>query len=173
VKQGRAALAVFLVAAMILLLTPSGLRAESAVPTPGAFFGLTPGLFDPNAPGTKLSGTLAIAYDAGPAPEGCASFLINNMYVVLTLQQGNSLKPFNTHFGLAGVAPFCFDDQVAQVNFVVGLVNAQVMPFFFGSSIFSCAETGGVRPCWAIKSVTNFLSSGTGANSSTITLAVR
>src|SRR5687767_2407664 len=90
----------------VLALVFSGaspLWAESNVPDPANPF---PGLVDPNAKGTKVSGFLTIAYDGEEPPlpppgedPTCGSFLINNMFVVLTLGLNSStVKPFNADY---------------------------------------------------------------------------
>src|SRR5689334_2691530 len=92
------------VAGLALLFAPSAALAESAVPEPGSFFSQTPE-FDPNAAGTKYSGTLTIAYifttDSAclPPAEPLGNGLrISNMFVVLSLQHGNEITPYNTDF---------------------------------------------------------------------------
>jgi len=163
-------LSVLAVAGMILVLVPSGLWAESAIPDAGAFFG---DLLDPNAPGTKVFGTLTIAYvfTADPPP-ACEGIIINNMFVVATLAHGNDVRPFNRDFSdtVPVTQPFCFNDTDAQVTFVLGLLTDKVIPHFFGP----CGTaTTPACPSVKVKSITDFLSSGTGAVSANITLAVQ
>jgi len=160
VNQIRKAVSLLLVAGFILAVPSSQLGATSAVPEPGAF-GIP---INPNASGTKLAGFMSIAYDID-VDSGCDSQRrVNNMYVVLTLQQGNNIKPFNG--SLDPSAPFCFPgDTAQQVSFMFGLVSQQAIPFFFG-----CQP--GLCPTFEVKSITNFLSSSNGAMSMNITLAV-
>jgi hypothetical protein len=168
-SRRHAVLTVLLLAGVILAVGPSGLWATSAVPEPGNF-GFFP--INPNASGTKVSGPMSLAYDI-VVDETCpTSQRVLNAFLVTTLQVGNSIKPFNR--ALDPPAPFCFGENTdAQVQLVTKLIDDEVMPFFFsGSKIEACVETSGVRPCWEVKSVTNFLPSGTGAMSLNITLAV-
>src|SRR5215831_8631006 len=165
---------VILIAAMALGTSASGLWATSAVPEPGAF-GMP---INPNASGTKVSGPMSVAYQiTNSADPSCLSGRqVQNMFVVVTLQQGNIIQPFNRDFSTTSppTAPFCFDNQDKQVNFILGLVyQALASPLFFGSAIGNCTlDTYNVRPCWEVKAVTNPLSTGTGALTTTITLAV-
>lgn len=155
-------------AAALVAAAPGAALAESAVPNPGEFFSTTPE-FDPTAGGTKFSGTLTIAYVFAEDPVGCPETerRIDNMHVVLTLSQGNNIKPFNTDFVASGTAPFCFLGESQQTQLVLGLIRGQVIPHFYNGCI------PGSCPDFKVKSITNFLSSGTGAISMNITLAVQ
>jgi len=101
------------------------------------------------------------------------------MFVVVRLETGTGKnvveKVFSIDFTKTSPAtlPICFENTAAQVDFLFNLITAQAMPFFFGSSIQPCVLTGGTHPCWAVKSITDFLSSGTGAISMDIELAVK
>ena len=173
-KRAKRMLSLLLVAAMVLAVPSSGLWATSAVPEPGAF-GIP---INPNASGTKVSGPMSVAYQitASADPSCTSGRQVQNMFVVVTLQLGNTIQPFNRDFSTTSppTPPFCFDNQNAQVNFILGLVyQALASPSFFGSAIGNCTlDTYGVRPCWEVKAVTNPLSTGTGALTTTITLAV-
>ena len=125
--------------------------------------------FDPTAGGTKFSGTLTIAFVFAEDPAGCPETerRIDNMHVVLTLSQGNNIKPFNTDFVASGTAPFCFLGESQQTQLVLGLIRSQVIPHFYNGCI------PGSCPDFKVKSITDFLSSGTGAISMNITLAVQ
>jgi len=154
-------------AAAVTAMASSAAWPESAVPNPGQFFSTTPE-FDPSAPGTKYSGTLTIAYVFVPDAVNCPeSFRIENMHLVLTLSQGNNIKPFNTDFVASGTAPFCFIGESQQTQLVLGLIRSQVIPHFYNNCV------PGSCPNFKVKSITDFLSSGTGAISMTITLAVQ
>ncbi len=164
-KRVNKILSVVVAVGMILLAAPSTLWAESAVPDPGNFFALTPE-FDPQASGTKYSGTLTVAYVfSNDLP--CPGLTINNMYVVVTLQQGNDMKPFNTDFTRTSTVPFCFDDTPRQIQYVLDLIRNQAIPHFYGNCI-----PGSTCPKFNVKALSNFLSSGTGAVSTNITIAV-
>ena len=160
-------LGVVVAVGMIVITAPSGLWAESAPPNDDAanlFPGATAAYFDPNASGTKFSGTLTIAYASltpdvtvcGPGPE------IPDMYVVLTLQQGNQRVPFTTH-----ALNICFG-SVEQTMVILDLISVDVIP-----SLYSCdPEVTGACPNFKVKSLTNFQYT-TGAQSMDITIAVR
>lgn len=164
-NQAAKFLSVLLIAVMMPIVAPSGAWAESGVPDPDTFFG--PLIVNPQAAGTKLSGSVSVAYDREEAAgSDCNSFIVNNMYVVATFERGGTAKPFNRDFTTVSQAPICFDDQGTQVNFVLGLFADNVVPFFFGCSPGTC-------PGFEVKSVKNFLSSGTGALSLDIVLAVQ
>lgn len=172
-KAKRRALSVLLVAAMVLGTPAPGLWATSAVPEPGAV-GIP---IDPNASGTKVAGPLSVAYEFQVVlPAVCQSgLLVTNLFVVLRLKKGVDERTFNRDFSrtVPETAPICFDNNNAQVAFVFDLASDEVMPFFFGSPIRNCFETAGISPCWAVKSVTSFLSSGTGAVSMDVDVAVK
>lgn len=159
---------VILAATASLLGVPSSLRAESNVGEPGEFFQFTSD-FDPQAAGTKYEGTMSIAYVFVPDGETCpdSALRIDNMYVVLTLNKGNERKPFNTDFTKTGTAPFCFIGEPDQIKFILDLVRDQVLPHFYPGCF------PGACPSFKVKSVSNFLSSGTGAISMDITIAVQ
>jgi hypothetical protein len=165
-KQAKHLLTVAAAAALVAA-APGAALAESAVPNPGEFFSTTPE-FDPTAGGTKYSGTLTIAYVFAPdanCPD--SQVRIDNMHVVMTLSQGNNIKPFNTDFMASGMAPFCFIGESQQTQLVLGLIRSQVIPHFYNGCI------PGSCPDFKVKSVTDFLSSGTGAISMNITIAVQ
>ena len=170
-KRINRILGILITTALTSIAVPSALWAESGVPDPGNFFATTPE-FDPNANGTKYSGTLTITYVFSNRLT-CPGLTISNMYVVLTLQQGNDMKPFNTDFTRSGTTPFCFDNTPAQIQFVLNLIRDQAIPHFYGSCPpIAVAGSTCPRP-FKVKSLTNFLSSGTGAVSTNITIAVQ
>lgn len=152
------------------VLGAPGVRAESAIPDPAVFFA---GLVNPDAIGQKVTGFLTIAYDFAESddPDVCPSVIVNNMFVVTTMQYRKELKPFNRDFigadGTEHETPFCFDSLDRQINFVVGLLKEEVIPHFF-----QCVP-GATCPAFEIKSMKSFLSSGTGAVSTTLRLAVK
>jgi len=182
---------VLLLAGMILAIAPSGLWATSAVPEPGAI-GIP---IDPTATGTKVFGPLSVYYELEevplptkknqpdplpPSASPCPSrIVVDNMFVVVRLQNGTGKnvveKVFSRDFTKTSpvTLPICFENTAAQVDFVFDLITDQAMPFFFGSAIQPCVLTANTPPCWAVKSITNFLSSGTGAVSMDIELAVK
>jgi hypothetical protein len=161
-------------AGAILLAAPSSLRAESGVPDPGQFFGDFPD-YDEGARGTKLTGTLTISYVfldalacADPGLPDVPQLLIANMYVVLTLKGNDKpVQPFNANFATSGTPVFCFSTGTRQqVDVVLNLIRDSVIPSFF-----ECVP--GECPNFKIKSLKNFQSTGTGAISSSIVIAVR
>jgi len=165
-----------LMAVAVLALIVSGaspLWAESGVPDPANPF---PELIDPNAKGTKLSGFITIAYDGATPPQGssCGSFLINNMFVVLTLGLNSSqVKPFNADYTTATPGPDCFDNTLGQEDFIKAIIRDQAIPFFFGP----CGGAGQTTcPGFAVKSITQFATSGRaaeGAITAQISIAVK
>lgn len=162
-RRVKRVLSVVVAAGMILGIPSSGLWATSAVPEPGAF-GIP---INPNASGTKLAGFMSIAYDIEMDTTGCPATgrRVNNMFVVLTLQQGNNIRPFNG--SLDPAETFCFPgDTNQQVAFMFGIVSQQAIPHFFA------CQAGLTCPAFEVKSITNFLSSANGAMSMNITLAV-
>lgn len=151
-----------------LLAAPQAVLPESAVPNPGQFFQFTPE-FDPQASGTKYEGTMTIAYVFAEDPVGCpdSERRIENMHVVLTLSKGNEVRPFNTDFAATQTPSFCFLGESQQTQFVLDLIRNQVLPHFYpGCFPGSC-------PAFKVKSVSDFLSTGTGALSMKISIAVQ
>jgi len=152
-------------------------RAESGVPDPTTFFA---GLVNPSAKGKKVSGSLTIAYDLVESddPDACSSVVINNMFVVTTLRYRKVLKPFNRDFvaadGTTYETPFCFDSLQRQIDFVMALIREEAIPFFFMCGPNSPLSAPPVLcPSFEVKSLKNFLSSGTGAVSTEVGLVVR
>lgn len=157
-------------AGMILATAPVTLWAESAAPNndvANLFPGGTAAYFDPNAAGTKYSGTLTIAYEAltpgppGPPIEcGGAPIFIEEMFVVLTLQRGNQRVPFTTH------APGLCLGSEEQAMVIIDLIEDHVIPSFYNNC------TPPACPSFKVKSLTNFQYTS-GAQSMDITIAVR
>jgi hypothetical protein len=159
-NAGRTILNALILAAMVLAAAPLAAWAESNVPEPGQLF---PNEINPAATGKKLTGFLTIAYEfaESPDPDACPSIFINNMFAVTTLERRGVVKPFNSDFTKTGTPPFCFDNLQGQVDFVRGLLREAVL-FFFGPTA-----------TFQVKSVKEFLSTGTGAISMEIKLAVK
>lgn len=157
------ALSVLALASIVVAAVPAAAWAESNIP-PGEALPFQ-FLINPKAKGKKLTGFLTIAYDLGEVPEDqldfCSSIFINNMFVVTTLERGQTVKPFNTDFSRSGTQPFCFDDTQSQINVVLPLLRQAVDFFFSPTATFE------------IKSVKEFLGTGTGAASMEIKLAVK
>lgn len=168
-NRARRILSFVIAAGTLLAIAAPNLRAESAIPDPAAFFA---GLVNPQAQGKRVSGFLTIAYDFVEPVGDCSSVTINNMYVVTTLRYRKEIKVFNRDFtaddGTVLETPFCFDELQRQIDFVLGLFKEQVIPFFFGPCV-----PGVTCPAFEVKSIKNFLSSGTGAVSMELTLAVK
>ena len=163
-NRTRRTLTMLLLTAITLAMAPSLMQATSNVPEPGAF-GIP---INPNASGTKLSGPVSIAYDIEPDAATCPSGRrVFNMFVVLTVQQGNNIKPFNRALNPAPEG-FCFPGNTnQQVALFLGLIADEVIPFFF-----QC--TPGVNcPAFQVKAITDFLSTSNGAMSLNLTLAVQ
>jgi len=159
-KAGRNTLSALIVAGMVLAAAPLVAWAESNVPEPGQLF---PNEINPLAKGKKLTGFLTIAYEFVESPDldVCPSIFINNMFAVTTLERRGDVRPFNRDFSKTGTQPFCFDDLQSQVDFVKGLLVQAVASFF------------GPTATYQVKSVKEFLSTGTGAISMEIRLAVK
>jgi hypothetical protein len=155
-------------AAAMLAAAPEATMGESAVPNPGEFFQFTPE-FDPQASGTKYDGTMTIAYVFADDPAGCSDSerRIDNMYVVLTLSKGSEVRPFNADFVSTQTAPFCFLGESQQTQFVLSIIRNQVLPHFYAGCF------PGSCPAFKVKSVSDFLSTGTGAISMKISIAVQ
>lgn len=168
----KRALTTFAVAAVAAAMPISG-WGESAVPKPGEFFGSFDE-YDPMAGGTKYSGNLSVAFvfttDPVDCPDAPENRRVSNMFTILTLKQGNSIRPFNADFRAsatkAETPSFCFLGENEQIAFITTFIREQVVP-----SLYSCFSGG--CPGFKVKDITNFLSSGTGAFSSDITIAVQ
>ena len=113
--------------------------------------------FDPNASGTKLTGKLTVVYDKTTS-DVCTigTPFVRNMYVNITLDQGNVLAPFTTDY-LNGPPShstgFCMlSNTPEQVKVMVELIRTHVIPFFFNCDPASPGSCPGFR----VKSVTNF-----------------
>jgi hypothetical protein len=159
-KSLRKALSVLIVAIMAMAIVPIASWAESNVPEPGQLF---PDEINRRAKGKRLTGFLTIAYEfVEPPPDSeCGTVIVNDMFVVTTMERRREIKPFNTNFARSGTEPFCFDDLASQVALVKGLLR-EAVDFFFGPT-----------STFEIKSIKEFLSSGTGAISMEIRLAVK
>ena len=130
---------------MVVLLTPSALRAESAAPfgDAGGFLGA---LYDPKAAGPKLSGTMSIIYDKTEVPVAQCSegFFINKIHISITMGQNQTYAPFTA----GRVAGFCMGQQQGvQAQMVVDLMNSKVIPFYLGCT--TC-------PSFKVKSITDY-----------------
>ena len=160
-------LAVF---AMLLAAASAPLRAESNVPvTELGAFGV---LVDPNASGTKLSSSVAFAYEYEEETEralACDSDKwVRNLHVVATVTKGNTVQPFSSNYSRAGLDNLqdCFDQQDKQITFFKYFIDREVI-----AKIYNCVPGG--CPQYAIKSIKNFLTSGHGGASLEVEIAVR
>jgi hypothetical protein len=142
--------------------------AESQVGDPGAF-GIT---VDQNASGTKVSGPVTLSYDyelGTDRANGCVSQRwILNIYAVATFTKGNLTQAFNSNYDSAGLSRLqdCFDNQDNQVAFLKNFLEQIIIPKFF-------ACTPGACPGYAVKTIKNFLTTGTGAGYLEVELAVK
>jgi len=164
----RTRFSLMLVMLALLALGSTAARSESGVDDPTAFFaGLVN--INPQASGKKVTGFMTIAFDFTDPTDDCASVTINNMFVTTTMSYRKQTKVFNRDFtapdGTINEVPFCFDSIDRQVNFVLGLIKDEVIPFFF-----NCAP--GTCPPFEVKALKQFLSSGEGAVSMQLRLAV-
>ena len=127
----------------VALLAPSALRAESAAPFAGAgdFLGA---LYDPQAAGTKLSGTMSIIYDKTPDSTCSEGFFINKIHISITMGQNQTYAPFTA----GRVAGFCMGQQQGtQAQMVADLMSTKVIPFYLGCT--TC-------PGFKVKSITDY-----------------
>jgi hypothetical protein len=180
-------------AGLTFLFASSPAWAESAVQEPANFFATTPE-FDPNAAGTKYSGALSIAYEFTADPVGCSlaagfnEVRISNMFVVLSLQHGNAITPFNTDFransdpnpliGKPATPSFCFIGEDHQIRFILEMIRTRIVPSLYAPCTARPVDPTQIIPgvsCpeFKIKSVSNMISSGHGSLRSDITIAVR
>ena len=139
------------------LWAESGARAEASEFLNGAVCPPPAGApcFDPSAGGQKIVGTLAVVYEKGTSDD-CITPYVQNMYVLLTLEQGNKRVPFSSdyiHGPPAHDRGFCMlNNAPDQVQVILALVRNRVLPYFY-----SCdANTAGSCPGFKVKSVTNF-----------------
>ena len=170
-------LAIVAVAAT-MLAAPSAVRAESAVSDPGNFFANTPE-FDPNAPGTKYSGSLTVAYLFTEDTANCSGelqngFRVSNMFLVFSMLRANVVTPISADFRAnpamgKGVTPsFCFFGEPEQVAFILDMIRTQVIPTLYPA----CVPGVACKP-FKVKSVSNVISTGQGALRADITIAVQ
>lgn len=158
----------FAVAAMLLAAAPSVLRAESSVGDPGDF-GIP---VDPNASGTKLSAFVTFAYEYEgftPRANACDSLRwVKSIHMVATVQKGWAIQPFHSNYALAGrdILQDCWENQANQLAFFKYFIEDVVIAGFY-----RCVPGG--CPSYAIKSIKNFLTDGTGGASLEVELAVR
>ena len=156
-----------------MLIALSTAWAESQVGDPGAFC-IT---VDPNASGTKVSGPVTLSYDyelnTDRANRCDSQRWVKNIYAVATMLKAtvlkaNQIQPFNSDYNSAGLSNLqdCFDNQANQVFFLRNFLERIIIP-----QLFNC--TPGGCPGYAIKSIKNFLTTGVGAGSMEIELAVK
>lgn len=185
-NQSKKTFAGMAAAVAMLAAVPGAAFAESAVSDPGNFFAETPE-FDPMASGTKYSGTLSIAYVFTEDNVNCIGaeengLRVSNMFVVLSLQHGNGISPFNSDFranpdlGKAETPSFCFFGDTHQIAFILEMIRTRVIPSLYEPCV---ARLPGMPvdasscPDFAVKSVSNMISSGQGALRADITIAVK
>jgi hypothetical protein len=159
-----------LTAAAMLAVAPAALRAESNVPiTDLGAFGV---LVDPNASGTKLSSSVAFAYEYETGTDranACDSTRwVKNLHVVATVEKGNDLDVLSSNYSLAGLEALqdCFDRQDKQLEFFKYFIDRVVI-----AKVYDCVPGG--CPTYAVKSIKNFLTTGFGGASLQVELAVR
>lgn len=170
--MNRTRFSLMLLMLALLALGSTAARSESGIDDPTAFFaGLVN--INPQASGKKVSGSVTIAYDfvESDDPDACPSIIVNNMFVVATMAYRKQTKVVNRDFtapdGTTNEVPFCFDSIDRQVNFVLGLIRSEVIPAFFGPCV-----AGSTCPDFEVKALKQFLSSGEGAVSMRLRLAV-
>jgi hypothetical protein len=126
--------------------------------------------YNPNASGTKFSGTLTVVYGKIQDPVTQQS-CVYNVFVNLTLQQGNFLVPFTTDYE-NGVRPHagtslsfsasCLspgENEDEQVRVIIDLIRKTVIPFFYPGLCGGGAFSGqGTCPSFQVKDISNFVS---------------
>jgi len=150
---------------IVFLLAPLTAGAESASRTGDAANFLDdakcPGpdegdpCFDPQAGGTKLTGTLTVVYAKGESPD-CKTPFVKNMFVNITLDQGNVRLPFTADY-LNGPprheTGFCMlANTLEQVKVMTEVIRKKVIPFFFTCD----PDIKASCPIFKIKAITNF-----------------
>ena len=110
------------------------------------------------------------------------------MFVVLSLQHGNAITPFNTDFrpnpdplptiGKPATPSFCFMGVDQQLSFVLEMIRTRIVPSIYAPCTARPVDPAQVIPgvsCpeFKIKAVSNMISSGHGSLRSDITIAVR
>jgi hypothetical protein len=169
-KQVSKCLSAAALAAALLAVLPAA-WAESQVPDPGAF-GIP---VNPTAPGARASGLVTLSYDYDYNDDhGCDSLRwVENLYVVATMRRGKTIQPFSSNYELAQVTTpgfpnlaDCFDNQEKQLFFLKYVIEQVIVPAMFTCTYPSC-------PPWQIRSIKNFLTTGVGAASMEIVLAVQ
>jgi hypothetical protein len=158
---GTRALSMLLVAVMSVIVNPLGLWATSAVPEPGAL-GIP---INPNAFGKRVSGSMTVAYDIREDFECPGLRIVDNVFIVAELQRRRTSRLFSR--ALNPAVPYCFGEETPEIQLVMDLITAEVIPFFFGP-----CEPGLTCPNFEIKSIKDFQSSGTGALSLDLILVV-
>jgi hypothetical protein len=173
--QSRGVLSFIVVLAIVGTFAPFTVHGESRAPTGDdgdllkdvdcpAGSGIP--CYDAMAGGQKISGTLSVIYDKEAdkrkedgtfrCPTAPGRAFVRNMYVNLTMDQGNVRVPFSTDYlngPPAHTEGFCLlTTQTEQAKVIIELVRAKVIPFFF-----SC-DPATVRSCpnFRVKSVANF-----------------
>jgi len=120
--------------------------------------------YDPNAPGTKYSGTLSVVYDKTDLGSLCAGgstvWQVNNVYATLALQQSNAAQKnvsgvFTTdlaHQTHPTSLPFCFgQNEDAQAQMIIEMIRTKVMQHFY-----QCEPPANGCPNFKVKSLSNY-----------------
>jgi hypothetical protein len=166
----RIGLCALVVTATVLATVSMAGAGGCEAPTPGDI-GIT---VNQNASGTKLSGTLALAYDVTGVDPTCDTQVRADVIAVLRLAKGNSLATFSD-----GAPAICLGDVASQKTLIQNLVQNHVIPTFFPDNpgiIFDA--TCSVPATWCVKSLTNIMPTATPTNDTRswtmdIVLAVR
>jgi hypothetical protein len=159
-----------LAAAVLIAAAPTAVRAESGVPINdlGAF-GL---LVDPNAAGTKLTSSVAFAYeyesDTPRADECTSRRWVKNLHVIAKVQKGMTIQVFSSNYSVALLDNLqaCWENQDNQVTFFKYFIDRVVVAGFYNCAAGSC-------PPYAVKSIKNFLTTGVGGASLDVEVAVK
>jgi hypothetical protein len=169
-KPGQNTLLGLAAAAMLFAATPGAVRAESNVgPQDVGAFGI---IVDPNASGTKISNSVAFAYEyetGTTRAQACdSSRWVKNLHIVATVQKGNALDIVSSNYSLAGLDNLqdCWDNQPNQLAFFRYFIEQVVI-----AKLYNCVSGG--CPPYAVKSIKNFLTTGVGGASLEVELAVK
>jgi hypothetical protein len=144
--------ALVLTATLLSTISPAW-AGGCETPTPGDI-GIT---VNQNASGTKLSGTLALAYDITGEDSTCDTGVRADVIAVLRLSKGNDLVTFSD-----GLSSICLGDVASQRTLIQNLVQNHVIPTFFPDNpaiVFD--PTCSAPATWCVKSLTNIMPTAT------------
>jgi len=141
-----------------------GIEFISGINCPDPYSANGTSCYDPNAAGTKYSGTLSVVYDktdlGGLCAGGSTVWQVNNVYATLALQQSNAAQKNVSGVFTTDLAnqthptplPFCFgENEDAQAKMVIEMIRTKVMKHFYG-----CMPAAVGCPNFKVKSLSNY-----------------